>query len=123
MYFSDWDGPGEFVGDLDHPGVFAVFALTNRIEEILDHLSDAIQSDIQAFLSPATVFENQDDSLVSRTLSQLNSLLVKMSVFVYQGGKYVTMQESWDQMGKFYLGDAYVFLCIYKVEEEVQVLY
>ena len=83
--------------------------------ELLDNLPDAIQMDIQALLQPPQILET-DESLIKNTLVHLDSLLVNISLFVYEKGRYVALKE--EEKGLFYLGDAYIFLCIYNVYEE-----
>lgn len=53
---------------------------------------------------------------IKETIRHANGLLQNFSIFVFSGGKFVLLPD--EERGHFWNGDAYVFLCVYKMEQE-----
>ena len=92
LYFSDWE-------------------LQSNFEHQLDHSKTGIKMDVQALLSPPPSV-SMDLEFIKNTMAHMDSILVKMNCFVFEKGKYVTLSDS--LRGNFYIGDAYIYLCMYQ---------
>ncbi|KNC98336.1 uncharacterized protein SPPG_06729 [Spizellomyces punctatus DAOM BR117] len=53
---------------------------------------------------------------IEDTIAHANALLQTFSAFVYQKGRFVQLPD--EERGHFFTDDAYVFLCVYRLEEE-----
>ncbi len=105
MYFPDWEGSFE--------------GADTENADLVDGLSKSTQMDTKALFSPPRVsVDTKDLALVEETMAHFNCLLVNMTSFVFKDGKFKT--TSMEDKSEFFLDDSYIFLCVYKTEDEAR---
>ncbi|XJO75768.1 hypothetical protein BDV3_006392 [Batrachochytrium dendrobatidis] len=112
LKFCDWDGFSlHYVdwrdvsdGSTPRPGKRQVKTL---------HKSK-ITADVKALYGPPPTIDF-NPLLVQDTIEHANHLLQAFTCFVYNRGRFVQLPEC--ERGHFFSHDAYVFLCVYRVEE------
>ncbi|TPX32504.1 hypothetical protein SmJEL517_g04409 [Synchytrium microbalum] len=71
--------------------------------------------DVRALYQPPATFDVQTRA-IEELCSHANRLLLSFSSFIYSRGRFVQLPA--EERGHFFAGDAYVFLCVYRLEEE-----
>ncbi|KAJ3146964.1 hypothetical protein HDU86_008325 [Geranomyces michiganensis] len=72
--------------------------------------------DVRALYAPPVPHDAATTAGVEATLQHANGLLQQFSAFVYTKGRFVQLPAA--EKGHFFSDDAYVFLCVYRLEEE-----
>ncbi|KAJ3169847.1 hypothetical protein HDU88_000487 [Geranomyces variabilis] len=72
--------------------------------------------DVRALYAPPVPHDAATTAGVEATLQHANGLLQQVSAFVYTKGRFVQLPAA--EKGHFFSDDAYVFLCVYRLEEE-----
>ncbi|KAJ3175356.1 hypothetical protein HDU87_006308 [Geranomyces variabilis] len=72
--------------------------------------------DVRALYAPPVPHDATTTAGVEATLQHANGLLQQVSAFVYTKGRFVQLPAA--EKGHFFSDDAYVFLCVYRLEEE-----
>ncbi|KAJ3289119.1 hypothetical protein HK104_007716, partial [Borealophlyctis nickersoniae] len=75
-----------------------------------------IRVDARALYAPPPPNDSQTHPVLEDTISHANELLQSFSCFVYQKGRFVQVPD--EERGHFFTDNAYVFLCVYRLEEE-----
>ncbi|KAJ3179253.1 hypothetical protein HDU85_004944 [Gaertneriomyces sp. JEL0708] len=108
MRFPDWDKADKDLNWLDIKEQAALGRLKSKSK------AAGIQVDVRALYAPAP--SHTLSTTVEDALTHANALLHSFSAFVYQRGRFVELPKS--ECGHFFTDDAYVFLCVYRLEEE-----
>ncbi|KAJ3013051.1 hypothetical protein HKX48_005942 [Thoreauomyces humboldtii] len=108
LRFSDWD-------TTTHEGDWEEAKLpANAVNALAP--SSGIRVDVRALYAAAAPHDATTSAGIEATLEHANALLQQFSAFVYSKGRFVQLPER--ERGHFFTDDAYVFLCVYRLEEE-----
>ncbi|KAJ3039289.1 hypothetical protein HDV00_012377 [Rhizophlyctis rosea] len=109
LRFPDWEGSSVDINwheiKLGETGAF------NRVVGGASKL----RVDVRALYAPPPAAESSA-TVVEDTIKHANDLLKSFNTFVYERGRFVTLPT--EERGHFFVDDAYVFLCVYRLEEQ-----
>ncbi|TPX58024.1 hypothetical protein PhCBS80983_g03422 [Powellomyces hirtus] len=114
LRFPDWDTTAHEVNWEEVKSPNQMDGLSPRTAAVA--ASTGIRVDVRALYAAAAPHDVTTSAGVEGTLQHANGLLQQFSAFVYTKGRFVQLPEV--ERGHFFTDDAYVFLCVYRLEEE-----
>ncbi|KAH9267803.1 hypothetical protein BASA83_009742 [Batrachochytrium salamandrivorans] len=114
LKFCDWDGHS--LQKIDWRNVLLNPAEVLHSPTKSKHAAlkkSKIKADVRALYAPPPSID-YNPLLVQDTIEHANRLLQAFTCFVYNRGRFVQLPEG--ERGHFFTHDAYVFLCVYRVE-------
>lgn len=109
LYFDDWDSKPLAGIDWQKVKNNELVALSKRMGA-----PSGIKVDARALFAPPPVY--QPALITEDMMNNANSLLTSFNMFLYCRGRFVHIPE--EELGTLFTDEAYVFLCVYRLEEE-----
>ncbi|KAJ3055681.1 hypothetical protein HK097_009729 [Rhizophlyctis rosea] len=109
LRFSDWEGTSVDINWHD------IKLGETVVVERSSPNAQKLRVDVRALYAPPPQSE-ASTIVVEDTLKHANDLLKSFNTFVYEKGRFITLPN--EERGHFFVDDAYVFLCVYRLEEK-----
>ncbi|KAJ3214423.1 hypothetical protein HK099_006881, partial [Clydaea vesicula] len=116
LRFPDWDSFTDINWQSVRDGDSKLNINLNDTENKIEKKKGSITVDVRALYTPPVVKELNWNA-IERTIRHSNFLLKNFSGFVYSKGSFISLPE--EERGHFCIGEAYLFLCVYRIDEDV----